>query len=127
MTRKVLFAGSDDDVIEYTNTSGSTIAAGTIIKMSHTLAIALVDIPNNGTGNVATGGVIGPVPKATGSTWAIGEKLLYDVSAGPAFAGSGVAAASGDVLGGAIAVRAAVSGDTTGYIKLTPGNTTLTP
>jgi predicted RecA/RadA family phage recombinase len=127
MTRKVVHAGGDDDVLEFTNTSGSTIAAGTLFKMSHTLAVALVDIPNNGTGNVAVGGIVGPVPKATGSAWVVGEKLLFDVSASNSMAGSGVAAATGDILGGAIAARAAASGDTVGYIKLTPGNTTLTP
>lgn len=126
MSRKIVHSGGDHDVIPWTNTTGSAVVAGAVVKLSHTLGIALVDIANGAVGSVAIGGVVSGVVKVSGAAWTQGMKLLWDVSAS-AFDSSAAVAASGDVLGGAIAWLAAASGDVVGSIRLTPGNTTLTP
>lgn len=125
MARNIMHEGSESDVLPFTNTTGADIAAGAVVKLSHTLGVALVDIPQNGTGSVAVEGVVTGVPKTTGAAWAQGEKLQWDVSA-LKFANSAATPATGDVTGAAIAWLAAASADATGVIKLTPGNATLT-
>jgi predicted RecA/RadA family phage recombinase len=65
------------------------------------------------------------VPKVSAAVFVVGEKLLWDVSAG-AFDDSAATPASGDVMGGAVAFRAGANAETTCYVKLTPGNATLT-
>lgn len=121
MTRKYVQPG---DVIDYPNTSGSTIAAGSVVKMSHILGVALVDIANNTSGAVQTVGVFKELPKVSAAVFAVGEKLLWDVSAG-AFDDSAATPASGDVMGAAIAVVAGANAQTTCTVLLTPGNATL--
>lgn len=129
MTRKVIFAGSDDDIVQYTNAGGSTILAGTLVKMLHTLGIALVDIAVGATGNVAVGGQFSGVPKVSAAVFVVGEKLIWDVSAASGageFDDSAATPATGDVTGAAIAVVAGANLETTCSIKLTPGNATVT-
>ena len=116
---------SEGDVLQWTNTTGSAVASGQLIKMGHTLGVALVGIGIGEIGSVKIGGAFRAVPKTTGRAWAQGEKLIFHVADGKLDASSGTAAA-GDVTGGAIAWQAAASGDTTGVICLTPGNTTVT-
>jgi len=125
MARNIMHEGSESDVMPFTNTTGSAIAAGAVVKLSHTIGVALADIAIGATGSVAVEGVIINVPKTTGAAWAQGEKLQWDVSAGT-FAGSTATPATGDVTGAAIAWLAALSADAVGVIKLTPGNATLT-
>ena len=127
MTRKVVHSGGDDDVILYTN-AGAAIAAGDLVVMGHTIGVALVDIAaTTGTGNVAIGGIVSGVPKVSAAVFAVGEKLILDVSATPpAFDDSAATPASGDITGGAIAVVAGANTETTCAVKLTPGNTTKT-
>lgn len=111
------------DVVQYTN-AGSAIAAGAVVGLKHCVGIALTDIAaSTGVGSVALEGVF-QVPKTTGTAWANGEKLLWDVSASK-FDGSGAAPATGDIMGAAIAFGAALSADAVAYVKLTPGNATL--
>lgn len=124
MTRKVVHAGGDDDIVLYTN-AGSAISAGALIVMGHTLAIALVDIGTGESGYVAVGGIFSDVPKVSAAVFAVGEKLIYDVSAS-AFDDSAATPAAGDITGGAVAVVAGAAAETTCTIKLTPGNTTKT-
>lgn len=113
------------EVIDFVTTGA--VAVGAVIKASHTLGVALKSAAGSGeTIPLAVEGVF-TVPKVSGNAWVAGEKVIWDVSAGPAFSNSATVAATGDVLGGAVAVAAAASGDTTGVVKLTPGNTTLTP
>lgn len=125
MSRKIVHSGGDDDVLPFHNGSGSDIAAGTLIKMLHTLGVALVDIPNGADGSVAVGGVCSGIPKVSAAVFVQGEKLLWDVSAG-AFDDSAATPATGDVTGAAIAWIAGANTETTCTIKLTPGNTTVT-
>lgn len=125
MARNIMHEGSESDVMPFTNTTGSAITAGAVVKLKHAIGVALADIAVNATGSVAVEGVILNVPKVTGTAWAQGEKLVWDSSAGK-FDGSAATPATGDVTGGAIAWLAAASADAVGVIKLTPGNTTLT-
>lgn len=112
------------NTVNYTN-AGSAIAAGAIVALKHCLGIAITDIAaTTGTGELAVEGVF-LVPKATGTAWVNGEKLLWDTSAAKMDA-SGATPATGDIMGAAIAYGAAASADASAYIKLTPGNTTLT-
>lgn len=125
MTRKVVHAGGDDDVILYTN-AGAAIAAGDVVVMKHTIGIALVAIAaSTGTGNVAIGGIVSGVPKVSAAVFVVGEKLIYDVSAG-AFDDSAATPATGDITGAVVAVVAGANAETTCTVKLTPGNATLT-
>lgn len=126
MSRKIVHAGGDDDVLPYTNTTGVAIVAGQLLKLLHTMAVALVDIPIAGIGSVAVGGVCSGVPKVSAAVFVQGEKLLYDLSA-LAFDDSAATPAAGDVMGAAIAWLPGANLETTCTIKLTPGNTTLTP
>jgi predicted RecA/RadA family phage recombinase len=125
MSRNIVHEGGPSDVIPWTNGTGSAVAAGAVVVLKHTIGIALVDIPNGAVGSVAIGGVISGVAKVNTTAWLQGEKLLWDVSAAK-FDNSAATPATGDIMGGAIAWLAAGSSDTTGSIKLTPGNTTLT-
>lgn len=116
-------------VVDYTNGTGSTINAGSIVKMSHTLGIAAVNIAPGATGSVAIEGVFSNVPKVSAAVFAAGEKLVFDVSANSgagAFDDSAATPAAGDITGAAIAMVAGANTETTCTIKLTPGNATLT-
>lgn len=110
------------DVIDYT--AGANILSGAVVTLKHALGVAVTDIANGATGAVAVEGVF-ELPKVTASAIAAGEKLLWDLSA-LKFDNSAATPATGDIMGGAIAVKAGINGDTTVLAKLTPGNTTLT-
>ena len=113
------------DTVLYSNT-GAAIAAGAVVTLRHSIGIAITDIAaTTGTGQIAIEGVF-QVPKVTGTAWLQGEKLLWDLSA-LKFDSAAATPASGDIMGAAVAYGAAASADTVGYVKLTPGNTTLTP
>jgi predicted RecA/RadA family phage recombinase len=113
------------DRMPWTNGTGSAVVSGQVVKSGHTLGIAVGDIADGATGEIAIEGVFSDIPKVTGAVFAQGEKLIWDVSAGK-FDDSAATPASGDVTGGAIAFAAGTDGQTTCTIKLTPGNTTLT-
>jgi predicted RecA/RadA family phage recombinase len=122
MTVKFVQVGN---VVDYT--AGADISAGDLVLMSHTIGVALTDIANGDTGAVAIEGVFEGVPKVSAAEFAVGEKLILDVSATPdAFDDSSATPATGDITGGAIAVKAGTNGQTTCTIKLTPGNATKT-
>ncbi len=112
------------DVVNYT--AGANIAAGDLVVMGHTIGVALTDIANGATGAVAIEGVF-TVPKVSAAVFAVGEKLILDVSATPpAFDDSAATPASGDITGGAVAMVAGANLETTCVVKLTPGNATKT-
>jgi predicted RecA/RadA family phage recombinase len=118
----------DGNVLTWTNGTGSAVTAGQLIKMSHMLGVALVDIANGSSGAVAVEGVFSGISKVSGAVFAVGEKLIWDISANTnagAFDDSAASPATGDVTGGAIAWVAGTDGQTTCTIKLTPGNATI--
>ncbi len=123
MTVKFVQVGA---VIDYT--AGGAIAVGTLIVMSHTLGIAMKAAAASGDViPVAIEGVFEGVPKVSAAVFAVGEKLVLDVSADPdAFDDSAMSPATGDITGAAIAVKAGANLETTCTIKLTPGNATIT-
>lgn len=124
MSRNIVHDGGPGSVIPFTNGTGDDIAVGSIVVLANTIGVALVDIAKAAVGTVQIGGVARDIAKVTGTAWAQGEILVWDKSAAK-FNGSGATPASGDVTGGAIAWLSAASGDTTGVIKLTPGNTAV--
>jgi predicted RecA/RadA family phage recombinase len=120
----------DGDVIQWTNGTGAAVASGQCVKVGPgLLGVALVAIGIGESGSVALEGVFSGITKVSGAVFAVGEKLLWDVSADSgkgAFDDSAATGASGDVMGGAVAWVAGSDGQTTCTIKLTPGNTTTT-
>lgn len=124
MTTKFVQRG---DVIDFV-TAGA-VAAGAVVKMSHTLGVALKAATGSGeTIPVAVEGVF-TVPKVSAAVFVVGEKLIWDVSAAGGtgeFDDSAATPATGDVTGAAIAVVAGGNGETTATVKLTPGNATVT-
>jgi len=121
MTTKYVEEGS---VLTYSN-AGSAIAAGAVVELKHCLGVAITDIAaTTGVGAVALEGCF-TVPKVSGAVWVVGEKLIWDTSAG-AFDDSAATPAAGDITGAAVAMAAGGNGETTAVVKLTPGNATLT-
>lgn len=105
-------------VIDWVNGTGGAITSGSVVKMSHVLGVALVDIANGATGSVQVMGVFREIPKVTAAVWAQGEALLWDVSAGK-FDDAAAVAASGDVFGSAYAATAGLNGETTALVVFT--------
>jgi predicted RecA/RadA family phage recombinase len=113
------------DVFQYANSSGSTIASNTVVKMGNILGVAQADIANGSTGPVKVTGVF-EVPKVSAAVIAQGESLTWDVSAG-AFDDNAATPATGDVTGApAVAFEAAGNGVTTMMVRFTgvPGTVT---
>lgn len=111
------------DVVNFT-TAGA-VTAGAVVKMLHTIGVALKSAAGSGEViPVAIEGVF-TVPKASAAVFVVGEKLIWDVSAGN-FDDSAATPATGDVTGAAIAMVAGANAETTCVVKLTPGNSTVT-
>ncbi len=113
------------EVITWTNSTGSAVAANAIVVIGHMVGIALESIANGASGSVGVEGVYFNVPKVSGAVFTQGEKLILDVSAG-AFDDSAATPATGDITGAAVAWVAGGNGQLTCTIKLTPGNATRT-
>lgn len=123
MTTKFVQPG---EVVDWTNGTGSTKAAGSVIAMGQRLGVALVDIANGATGSVQVRGVF-TVPKVSAAVIADGESLVWDASAG-AFDDNLAAPASGDISGPpAVAVGATGNGVTSMNVYFTGVPGTKTP
>lgn len=107
-------------ILDFLNGSGGNIAVGDPVVLEDSVGIALVDIPDGESGAVSIEGVH-EVPKATGTAWALGQKVSWDSSA-DAFAID--QSAAGDVQHCGIAAANAAAGDTLGLVRLTPGTGT---
>lgn len=113
------------EVIDWSNSTGSAVAAGAVVKINKILGVALVDIANGATGSVQITGVF-TVPKVSAAVITQGESLTWDVSAA-AFDDQAATPASGDVTGPpAVAWEAAGNGVTAMKVKFTgvPGTVT---
>ena len=110
------------DVIDHT--PAGAISSGDVVELTNCVGVALTDIAASATGAVAIEGVF-TVPKVSAAVFAVGEKLIWDTSAG-AFDDSSATPATGDITGAAVAVIAGANTETTCTVKLTPGNTTVT-
>lgn len=114
--------------LSYTNGGGTTIAAGTPIVTGHTLGVVVADIPAGDTGTLAIEGRF-TLPKVSAAVFAVGEKLVFDISANSgigAFDDSAATPATGDLTGAAVAAVAGANTETTCEVVLTPGNVTKT-
>jgi predicted RecA/RadA family phage recombinase len=110
------------DVINHT--AAGAIASGAVVELKHALGVALSAAATSGDViAVAVEGVF-VVPKVSAAVFVVGEKLVWDTSAG-AFDDSAAVAAAGDITGAAIAWVAGANTETTCTVKLTPGNATL--
>jgi predicted RecA/RadA family phage recombinase len=119
----------EGNVIQWTNGTGADVSSGQMVKLSHCLGVALQDIASTATGSVQLEGVFSGIPKVSAAVFAVGEKLVWDVSANSslgAFDDAAATPASGDVTGAAVAWVAGANLETTCTVKLTPGNATLT-
>jgi predicted RecA/RadA family phage recombinase len=115
----------EGDVINWTNGTGSAVAAGDVVAMGNTLGVALVAIAAAASGSVALEGVY-TVPKVTAAVIAVGESLVWDVSAGK-FDDNAATPATGDISGAAaMAFEAGTSSMTTLKVRFTgvPGTKT---
>lgn len=115
--------------VNYTNGGGTTITSGTIVLMANTLGSVIADIPAGETGAVQIRGKV-TAPKVSAAVFAVGEALVWDVSANTntgAFDDSAATTAVGDVTGAAIAAVAGANLETTCTVILTPGNTLIDP
>jgi len=93
-------------------TSGSGVVIGTL------LGVATHDVKNGAPGTAAIEGVF-TLPKLSTAVIAEGDRLIWDIdSSPPQFIKA--SAATGDLLGVAVAVAAAGNGTTTVAAKLTP-------
>lgn len=117
----------DSGVKLWTNGTGADVASGGIAVASHMIGIALEDIANGATGSVdfTPGRVYSGAPKVTAAVFAVGEKLIWDSSAGK-FDDAAATPATGDITGAVVAWVAGANLETTCSIMLTPGNATLT-
>ena len=105
-----------------TITAAANLVSGQVVRVGNSLCVALMDIANGSTGQVAREGVF-VVPKVSGAVIAQGESLVWDASAA-AFDDNLASPATGDVSGAsAVAFEAAGSGVTslTVYFTGTPG------
>lgn len=114
------------DVLDYV--ASGTITNGQVVVMGHTLGVAL---KGGGSGDVIPVAIDGvfELPKVSAAVFVQGEKLVFDISAAAGageFDDSAASPATGDITGGAIAMRAGLNAETTCLVKLTPGNATKT-
>lgn len=114
------------EVIDWTNGTGSSKAAGTVVAVGQMLGVTLVTIANGATGSVRIRGVF-TVPKVSGAVIAAGESLVWDASAA-AFDDNLATPASGDISGPpAAAAEAAGNGVTSFDVLFTGVPGTKTP
>jgi len=99
---------ADGNVVEYTNTTGSTITSGSGVVVGDMLGVALVDIPDTESGAVAVSGVWKLA--ATTTAFSQGDKLVFN--------GTALLAATGPIHGYAYADKGA--GVLEGYVCLNP-------
>lgn len=108
------------DVI--THTPSGSVASGAAIIIGALIGVAQTAASSTVPGEFRVKGVV-RLPKATGFAPTQGAKLIFD-SATNAFVAS---ATAGDIVGGAVAWKAAASGDTTIEVLLCPGAGVIEP
>lgn len=119
MTSKYVQEGN---VLSYT--CAGTIAVGAVVELKHNIGVALKAGVSGDVIPVAIEGCF-TVPKVSAAVWVVGEKLIWDTSAG-AFDDSAATPATGDITGAVMAMAAGLNAETTAVVKLCPGNNTLT-
>lgn len=109
--------------------TAGAVASGAVVVAGHVLGVALKAATASGEViPVAIEGVF-ELPKVSAAVFVQGEKLIFDISAAAGageFDDSLATPATGDITGGAIAMRLGANLETTCLVKLTPGNATRT-
>lgn len=67
----------DGNVLTYTNGNVADISSGDLIEIGDRVAVALVDIPKLGTGEIAVTGVFSYAAE-NDTAWSLGDALYYD-------------------------------------------------
>lgn len=112
--------------ITWTNGTGSAVVSGQLVRVGVLLAVASVNIPVGGVGELEIGEVY-TVPKKSSDNITQGQALAYDQSAANVTNTLGTAA-SGDLTGVAVAYEAAAASTTTVKVWLpVTGSGVLTP
>lgn len=101
---------------------GAAVPSGAPRIIGALIGVALTTGANGVESSFAVEGVF-TLPKATGFAPTQGAKLIFD-SATNTFVAS---ATEGDIVGGAVAWKAAASGDTTIEVRLCPGAGAIEP
>ena len=109
--------------LTWTNGSGATVTAGSVVVIGQQIGIAATDIADGAAGTVYMEGVF-TVPKVTTAVIAQGESVIWDASA-EAFEDSAATPATGDVSGCCIAWAGAGNGVTSVPVKLNTGIGTI--
>lgn len=110
--------------LDYANSSGSAIEAGSVVVVGQQIGIAVCDIANGESGPLAMEGVF-TVAKVSAAVIAAGESVIWDTSAS-AFDDNAATPADGDVSGCCVAWEAAGNGVTALAVKLNVGVGTVT-
>jgi predicted RecA/RadA family phage recombinase len=95
----------------WTNSTGSAVVSGQVVRNGVRLGVAAVDIANGASGTIYLIGVF-TVPKVSGAVIADGENIIWDASAA-AFDDNAATPATGDVSNCVVAEEAAGNGVTT--------------
>lgn len=104
------------NVIDFTNNTGSDIASGDAVPCGSLLGVAITDIADGETGSLNIEGVW-ELPKVEAAEMGQGDPLNWDLSAA-AFVSNAATPETGDLVGGCVAIAAAVNGDTTVRVRL---------
>lgn len=101
-----------------TTAASGAVSSGDVDSLNDLVGVAQNDAADTESVVYALEGVY-LVGKATGQTWGVGEAVNWDNSAG-VFT-TGTTSAASDVTDAGVAMAAAASGDTTGYVKINVG------
>lgn len=118
MARNFIQPGDTLDVV-----ATAAVTSGTPIAVGALAGVPLTSGAIGATVAVRVEGVFS-VPKVAGTAFTVGQRVNFRPSAG---AFTLATAATGDLLGAAVAVAAAASGDTTCQVRLSPGAATIQP
>jgi len=102
--------------MDFTNGTGSDIAAGDPVPVGNQIGVACGDIPNGQSGVLAMEDVF-ELPKTPGNAINQGTAPTFDASAGT-FVYQGVATAAGDITGACTCWETADSAATTVKVKI---------
>lgn len=108
--------------ITYANATGADIASGDVVVVGSLVAIASVDIPDGGVGELEIGSVF-EVPKAAADDIKQGDALDFDISEG-VFTND-LTEAAGDLIGAAVAWADAAATTATVCAYLAPVPSTI--
>lgn len=105
------------EVLSWENDTGSTVESGDPVVIGSLIGVALQDIEDGDQGSVQISGVF-ELPKATGSSWSTGDRLVWDDSEDEFALPDAISEGSGDVSRYAVAAGPAGSDDDTGFVLL---------